>query len=1583
MKTSSIFLACFAVLLLLGETRAESVATPVPFESANERAVLDAGETIHLGSGFATHAALLGDFLSVATARRDNQELRTPWFGVNAVDIYRFGKDGAPIFLTKIPMQYPVRLLATEANRLYVGDEVGVTSYALDSKTGKVSLLWKFPIEDVESVARFAPSLLMLRSDRFLQVVEDLGNACLPRGKQAISSARLVTAGIKERYFLVGTTGQAQLYSTDSNDRFMFLRDLPIFGQVQDIAYYGENNAFVLDRQFGLRWVATQGYMRTRQDLDGERFPKSFDDSRFAKPAFKAKYFVDELALKTEHSMVRAFGTWVYLVDAKGKLSAVEVDATKRKLGELKPVTGVGAVVEVAGDANRQVAIERDGSVVLLAAGKAEKPVEAVEPGPWSLQNGTLWVANGPALYTVENGAFGKELYRGDAQIRDIQTQDSRLWILTGKQLVVAENQNGTVKVLGTLPVPAKAVMVRVGLTHAAVVHGERGLMLVDIRDPQQLKQLADRELELPTHSELPSKVGAGASFEREIRDVLIESNRLFVVGTEIFLFDLQQFAADATWKRMWHRPYVSADDALYTTSMTALGENRYLVTAYRDTSRVHTRAYVLTMNGDEFADWRYCRLGAGSALDVQVRDGLTGIAAGDDGVRLLRLGATDSYLGSDREPGEVCQAVLLDKDHVYAKSGNTIRTYRYWIEKAKEPTAFTFPPGKLPKLVVDGLDITSEEYRQKMGYRNRLKLVEADLSDKAGFPKVEVKQGTVAVDAKLGRLKFADGRNQEPKFLARSEYINVVLAGWRKAGPYVIAALSEQSQGFAVMDLSDPSCMKILSVAGQPNYFTYPHTVVAYRDRFAYITGNIMNCLLPVNMKDPLNPKYERMINLENSAVTKFSCVTHYSGFFRGDRLFVPGAAGLTEVDVSDPTNIKRIAVHTKASAIHQVLENGAKAVRWNDGKIDYLDITDVAEPKVIGTYPTEGKVDFAPLTTVTVDKSTYILTLSNKKKNIVRVDISDMQHPKLAHTYDVPEDIISILPEGNYVYMSGSRSFYVIDWSQPTAPRQVGALAEKDFLGRWHYSFKEDVPRPTVVAGGNYEIDLQLELKDGNTVWMERGAASYGVDVSDPARPKVVGSGPGFGEVWWIRADESDIVSIGSYRRNFIDISNPLKPHCQLEYSHGHPFESGWPSNGDGGQYHIGNKTIWRWERDAKGGELRLQPDALLPIWFGPDPDTRANNRPLSLITSGSSGITKVQSVPITVTPGERLTVAGLIRTFAYPDLGLVNHRSPIPDNTVTISLIKSGAKHPLWSMKHDRGDGVLRGMEGAFVVPPGTQALTLELAVTGDVWLTDLKVLRGSENLLTNGSFDKPLDDRGQHPGWTVTQASAQRFNSRSFTDGDTLYVIQGRALFIYDLKQKSLFPVARMRIALDDDWDAPWNIYVRREGARKIAYLITYHGLVTVDVTDIRQPAKLGAVTIPWFLGANYNGAFDRNIFVASQGFTSDKLTQGFYLIDISNPAQPFLRSIVPGRVHSGVICHNGYLYLGDYSQGMQIWDITNPDRPLLVTDQGFVRCSQTWAIEFNGDNVLRPEVGGLELWQAPVRPQAPEGKLTVE
>jgi len=1597
-------------------TLAETVvrdATPVPFDTGRKKVVFEQTGLIHLGTGRVSHVAIWRDRLAVSVDRTYRGEVKDPvglstaggsslytpprtgWFSLNAVDIYRVGKDAELTFITSIPLQNRVRLLQFgPRGGLFIGDTVGVTAYGIDVRRKLTQKQWTYAIAGLEQII-FLWQRVLLRSEDCMHIVQGKGRSSVVlRELNFLPSSWLSSAGLRDRYLITSGKGECNLYYTDPRGKFHFARTLPLLGDVQLTHPVSTTSALVMDREFGLRVFNMMGLTRDVRKKEYGKNPRSFEDPRFVGIDLRKRYVLGQLALEGEILGCEVFGDRVVLVGQDGNVSAADLDRKSGKFGDLARVDGLEEILEVAGDKDRQVAVSRDGSVFLFSKELAPKRVlTPVETGPWFLADGKVFVSVGGTLRVLSKGALGPEVFQGEEEILDIQTSGDLVYVLSAGSLTCGGIEAGKWATHSSVTVPKEAHFFRVGPGYGAIVHGERGLIMVDLGDPTQIRLASHHELEMVTHSEVPTKTRDHLTYRTDIRDVLVEKGRVFVLGTEVFVYGLNELlSADKTvrWRAMWHRPYVSADDIMNTSLIARLGDGRYLV-ANRRFFGIYTRFYVLTERPDGGFDWRYSRLGGGNTWDLKVMDGgLCFLAAGQDGLRALQFSEGDhaAYLGSEREPGTEYQAVLTDGQTLYAKCGNTIRSFNWRLEEVKEQTAFTFAPQgeKTPKVSVGDVDITSEAYKMKMGYRNRLRLVPTDLSDDAGFPAVKVEQGTVAIDSKLGRLKFADGRNEEPKFVSRCEYINVGLGCWRKVGRYHIAAMSEQSQGFGVLDLSDPTRMKLVAVTGQPNWFTYPHTIVGYRDGFAYMTGNMFNTLIPVDMTDPLKPHYERMINMESGAVTKFTCPTHYAGFFRGDRLFVPCSEGLVEVDVSDPSHITRVTMHERARLIHQVFPETNRAVRWEEGHLEYLDITNVANPKVLGSYPEEGTFEHKKGQTLTEGDRTYILATNTKRKQIlVLVDCSDWTAPKLGAAFELPKDAVSFIARDGYVYVTGTRSFYVVDWRRAGEPKQIAGLGESAFLGTWYWHFKEDEPRATVVAGGRYGSKLHVETMDGNTVWMTSNSSSYAVDVSDPARPKVVGAGPGFGESWWIRSGESQTVMIGSYRHNFIDISNPGKPKCVMEYYAGHPLEVGWPCLGDHDRYEVSRTTLKRWYQDPKDGLFRFEKDVVYPIWFGPDSDYRYCNRTLCHIAGLNLGrnSTLIESDPLAVTEGERLVLNGLIRTLGYHDRLHIFDRSRTYENertsAVEFSVRASDSDRAFFRITRDESDGVVYSLGNAIGVPKGVKEVVLGVQVRGYGWLGDLQVLRGPENLLKNGNFDAPLDDRGLHPGWNLVKVAG---GGRGYADQGAFYLLRDNDLHIYELGGKSRLPVSKIPAQIHPTSDSPVSIYVRQGPQRKVAYVITYQGLVTIDVTDPKQPAKLGAMSIPWFSGSNQYGSFSGDLFVVSQGYGSNKFTEGFYVIDVSDPATPRLRSQVTQKRHSGTVCHNGYVIVGDYNQGMQIWDITDPDRPKMVTDQGFQRCSQIWSIDYHGNHVLRNEVGGLELWEAPCRAQAPEGKVTV-
>ena len=131
-------------------------ALPVHFDTGRRRIAFEQTAVHHLGTGRVTHAASAKDILAVAADRRYRGEgkdpvglstaggsslyapPRTRWFSLNAVDIYRIGKDDELAFITRVPLQHRVRLLQFGSrNQLLVGDSVGVTAYGIDLRLRK------------------------------------------------------------------------------------------------------------------------------------------------------------------------------------------------------------------------------------------------------------------------------------------------------------------------------------------------------------------------------------------------------------------------------------------------------------------------------------------------------------------------------------------------------------------------------------------------------------------------------------------------------------------------------------------------------------------------------------------------------------------------------------------------------------------------------------------------------------------------------------------------------------------------------------------------------------------------------------------------------------------------------------------------------------------------------------------------------------------------------------------------------------------------------------------------------------------------------------------------------------------------------------------------------------------------------------------------------------------------------------------------------------------------------------------------------------------------------------------------------
>jgi hypothetical protein len=377
-----------------------------PFESGRQEAVLKPLGVAHLGSGFASHAALAGDLLAVATTAGPSA---APGPRSGMVDLYRLGNEGAPVYLTTLYSHTAIRFVTLAGARLYVADAVGVSAYQVNVKKGTAVLAWKFALEGVDQVTGVIPSALLLRSATTMQLARDVGGACIPDTQWKMSSRHIVGASVPDRCFVIGGAGLCQLYNITPDHRIEFLADVPLFGKVRWVEPHGTMQALVLDEGTGLRLYNTKAFARSRKDADAELVPRGFDDPRYKEADVKAQFVLAELPVKDGASF-RVCGERIFVLHGAGQLSMTQLGGKGGSFSALQPVQGLGPVASLEGDAKRQVAVGKDGSVTLLVDGRITTKLPTMETGPMLAMAGQLFVSNGPALMRVDRGALAEEV---------------------------------------------------------------------------------------------------------------------------------------------------------------------------------------------------------------------------------------------------------------------------------------------------------------------------------------------------------------------------------------------------------------------------------------------------------------------------------------------------------------------------------------------------------------------------------------------------------------------------------------------------------------------------------------------------------------------------------------------------------------------------------------------------------------------------------------------------------------------------------------------------------------------------------------------------------------------------------------------------------------------------------------------------------------------------------------------------------------------------------------------------------------------------------------------------------------------
>ncbi|MBM4050102.1 MAG: hypothetical protein FJ279_33825, partial [Planctomycetes bacterium] len=367
-----------------------------------------------------------------------------------------------------------------------------------------------------------------------------------------------------------------------------------------------------------------------------------------------------------------------------------------------------------------------------------------------------------------------------------------------------------------------------------------------------------------------------------------------------------------------------------------------------------------------------------------------------------------------------------------------------------KKATGEEIPPSELAArygqelAILDaGQDVCSSEYAARRRWPETKRPVAADL---AKWESARVAPGTVAIDPKLGRLKFSQGSRAEFKELGR------VHIGWGEPndlaiqGSRLFLALAESSFNVCIYDISQPASPAKLGMVAHPKSVVGS---IEWPSRIA-VSGKCL--FIPsrsktVGVVDISNPSQPRRL-------TNFVAV-------QGD--LGPDGAGRVQSLVAD------------GQFLYVYL--------WKAG-LSVWDIANPTSPKQVGFVQPPGAFD--NLSAKPRIKGKHLLFPD--KTALLSFDISTPSEPRLAQTLPIP--CTSVWVAGDLAYLAcGEQGIAVVDVRDP------GAMSP---LGRCGLSGSAD----EVAAAGRHAF-VTLRDKSG-----ERPRFAV-VDVSNPASPIEIGIG------------------------------------------------------------------------------------------------------------------------------------------------------------------------------------------------------------------------------------------------------------------------------------------------------------------------------------------------------------------------------------------------------------------------------------------------------------------------------------------
>lgn len=412
-----------------------------------------------------------------------------------------------------------------------------------------------------------------------------------------------------------------------------------------------------------------------------------------------------------------------------------------------------------------------------------------------------------------------------------------------------------------------------------------------------------------------------------------------------------------------------------------------------------------------------------------------------------------------------------------------------------------------------DGVDVCTLDYAWKRGLNKAIRPIGRDLSDKSGWPNIDVPPGVLAVDPRLGRFKFYEGKSGPLRDGPEIRLPHGNSFGFVIKGKYLFQAGGESVRDVYVVDISDPAKPKWVAHVPSRGFCAYAvglvgdHLIVSCRERMQI-----------VDISDPLHPK---RVAEYSDRISPMKIQT------QGNLVFVicRSLQKMNIVDLSDPrkpTTLYQYYPGKNGGRVYDMIPNGKYLYLYGThpgkgGGMLVLDISDPKNPVEIAFHPGVD-IPSAYINKNWIHREKRLIGFQPSGRSVKVLDITDPRKFKTIWTEEVNKTSAprhdstgSVAIQGNTIFVAsgslnyeeGSLKVYEADDNLKNW-KLVGAYKGKGEICRGPYRHGMAFSRLTPV--GNYLLASR---------------ATYGLlvfDISNHKNPRLINGLPLAGECFGV---------------------------------------------------------------------------------------------------------------------------------------------------------------------------------------------------------------------------------------------------------------------------------------------------------------------------------------------------------------------------------------------------------------------------------------------------------------------------------